>query len=130
MHYFWHQFMAGKRNHISFVQAGSAICMILALLWLTVSAPFVYAASQAKAQQHTMNNAGSPLAGNEEETTNPLGSSTEEKAPASSFSEEYLHDHSKTENLFSSNLQHDPSQNAGTYIAFHGELDVPPPDAA
>jgi hypothetical protein len=103
----------------------SAICMILALLWLTISAPFVFEA-QKELAKHTTENTAVPL--NEEEA-NPFGNSTEEKAPSStSFSEEYLHDHHEADHLFLIASQYHINRNAGTYLAFHGELLVPPPN--
>ncbi len=90
--------------------------MILALLWLTMSAPFVNAGQQLQAKYNTADT-GSPLAGTEEEAANPFGNTTEEKAPGTSFSEEFLHDHHKAENT-------------DLYTAFHGELLVPPPNIA
>jgi hypothetical protein len=108
----------------------SAVFMILALLWLTISVPFVYACQQEFAKQDKMENAGSPLSVNEEEA-NPFGNTTEEKAPGSgSFSEEYLHDHHSTDCFFSIVLQYHKCENADTYHAYHGELLVPPPNAA
>lgn len=113
----------------SFFQMASAILMMLAILWLSLSTPFVYASQQEFARQMAAADKGSPLTGNEE-GTNPFGNSTEEKAPCStSFSEEYLHTNQKADYLFSIILRYYNSQNAGTYIAFHGELIVPPPNA-
>ena len=67
----------------------------------------------------------------EEDATNPFGNTTEEKAPStSSISEEYLHDHHATDHFFDVFSQYYKRENAGTYIAFHGELLVPPPNAA
>ena len=110
----------------------SAVFMILALLWLTISIPFVYASQQEHAKENKMASASIPLAGNEEESTNPFGNNTEEKTPGngSSFSEEYLHDHHITDHYFSVSLRYHKCGNADTYIAFHGELIVPPPNAA
>lgn len=108
----------------------SAVFMILALLWLTISIPFVYAGQQEFATQDRMeNNSGSPLSGNEEEAANPFSNTTEEKSPNSSVSEEYLHDHHKTDYFFSIISQYRKCENAGTYVAYHGELLVPPPNA-
>lgn len=72
-----------------------------------------------------------PLGG-EEEPTNPFGNTTEEKAPggSSSLSEEYLHDHHHTDRVALLISVDHSLQNAGTYIAFHGELLVPPPNQA
>ena len=123
-----------KRNQKTYnvFQLISAISMILALVWLTISAPFVFAGQQELTKQNQTENAGAPLAGNEEEATNPFGNNTEEKAPTSgsSFSEEYLHDHHTTDYFLSIVSQYYKCENADTYIAYHGELLVPPPDAA
>lgn len=120
---------AGKRTY-SFLQLSSAVIMILLLMWLTVSTPFVYASQQEQAKNSKSSPGQPPLSGTEEENANPFGSNTEEKTPKNitSFSEEYLHDHHKTDYLFSITLRYHKIENAGTYIAFHGELLVPPPN--
>ena len=125
-------FMKRDKKKYNPFQLASAIFMILALLWLTVSLPFVFDSQQEHARQDKMANAGTPLNGNEEEAANPFGNTTEEKAPtgSSSLSEEYLHDHHITDHFFSLALQYHKLENAGTYIAFHGELLVPPPNLA
>jgi hypothetical protein len=126
-----------KRNQKPYncFQLASAIFMILALLWLTISAPFVFASQQELAKQTKMTSNVSPLDANEEEVSNPFGNTTnttEEKNPnaSSSFSEEYLHDHHMEEYFFSVAFQFHKCENAGIYIAFHGDLEVPPPDIA
>jgi hypothetical protein len=112
-------------------QKNSAVFMILALLWLTISAPFVFASQQELAKHHKATNTASPLTQTEEESPNPLGNASEEKAPSTtSFSEEYLHDHHMPDHFFSIALQYYKCENAGTYIAYHGELLVPPPNVA
>jgi len=119
-----------KKTHTVF-QQGSAVFMILALLWLTVSTPFVFASQQHLAQHGKIADASTSLSGNEEEASNPFSSTTEEKNPTStSFSEEFLHDHPVTPAFHSEILQYHKGENDGTYIAFHGELLVPPPNAA
>jgi hypothetical protein len=108
----------------------SAVFMILALLWLTISAPFVYASFQEHASQNRVENTSSPLSVNEEDA-NPFSNTTEEKSPnSSSFSEEYLHDHHASDCFFSIILRQHKCENADIYHAFHGELLVPPPNAA
>ena len=124
-------FMKRRRKTYSNSQSFSAVIMILTLMWLTVSTPFVYASQQELAKQHKMEKADSPLAGNEEETSKPSGNNTEEKTPSNtSLSEEFLHHNHKDDYFFSISLQYQKSDNAGTYIAFHGELLVPPPNAS
>jgi hypothetical protein len=130
MSYFAVLLMRKERKIYSGFQLVSSVCMILALLWLTISLPFVYASQQEFAKQEQLSNTGFPISGNEEEA-NPFGNS-EEKAPnsSSSFSEEYLHDHHKSDYFFSIVMQHHKCENAEIYVAFHGELLVPPPNQA
>ncbi len=122
--------MKKNKRTYSYFQLVSSVCMILALLWLTVSLPFVYASQQELAKQEQSSNTGFPVSGNEEEA-NPFGNS-EEKAPSgsNSFSEEYIHDHHKSDYFFSIVLKHHKCESADTYVAFHGELLVPPPNQA
>ncbi len=115
----------------SVCQLASAVVMILALMWLTVSTPFVLASQQEIAKKHKMEKTSTPITTSEEETTKtPGNSSTEEKTPGSStsVSEEFLHDNHKADYFFSLSMQYHKLDNAGTYIAYHGELLVPPPN--
>ena len=123
-----------KRNKETYTTAKkvSAVFMMLALLWLTISIPFVFSSQQKIAQQDKMADCSSPLTGNDEGSTNPFGNNTEEKVPGSSnsFSEEYIHDHHFTDFFSAILLQYYISKNADTYHAYHGEQLVPPPDIA
>jgi hypothetical protein len=108
----------------------SAICMILALVWLTVSTPFIFRVQQdlVKSEKSTGSNpANSP---GDEEVANPFSNSTEEKAPTSvSTISEYLHE---TETLIHPSgtlAKHHKYHVFDCYIAFHGELLSPPPEA-
>ena len=105
--------------------------MIVALSWLTVCAPYVFASQQEIAKHSNSVPADLPIAGTEEEA-NPLNGSTEEKAPKTltSVSEEYIHDNHRSEYLFSVISQFHKGENATTYVAYHGELLVPPPNKA
>lgn len=121
------------RTVYSTIQKASTIFMMAALLWLTISLPFVYAGQQKIEKLQQTENTGSPLAGNEEESSNPFGNGnpTEEKVPGNnSFSEEYLHDHHKEDGLLTLARQYRSCEDARNYIAFHGELLVPPPNVA
>lgn len=130
-HYF--AALSMKNKTYTIFQLCSAVLMILALLWLTVSAPIVQASQKALAE-HMANSSDTalPIADNDDENSNPFGNNTEEKAPTSStsFSEEYLHDNHKSDYLFSVISLYHKCENAGTYVAFHGELLVPPPNVA
>ena len=124
--------MKKNRKIYSVFQLCSAVFMILALMWLTVSTPFVLASHQQQAKQYKMEkSASSPLAGNEEETNNPFANNTEDKAPNTSiFSEEYLHSFHIISHFYPEISQYHKHENSDTYIAFHGELLVPPPNAS
>lgn len=115
----------------SFFGRVSAFVMIAALAWLTISAPFVYASQQEIAKQNNSATAELLITGTEEEA-NPLNGSTEEKAPKTltSVSEEYLHDNHRSEYFLSLTSQFHRGENAAIYIAYHGELLVPPPNKA
>jgi hypothetical protein len=121
--------MKCKKTYTVF-QAASAIFMILALLWLTISLPFAAASQQQLNKQYaTSDNTTHP--DTDEECGNPFGNNTEEKAPSSTnLAEEFLHDHHFAHQIFSVILQHNNYGNDGTYVAYHGELLVPPPDLA
>lgn len=128
-----HIFMRKNHKTYSILQKASTVFMMLALLWLTISLPFVLSGQQEIAKQQHTENAGTPLTGNEEESANPFGNgnSTEEKAPGnSSFSEEYLHDHHKEDGLLAAGRQYRSCEDARNYIAYHGEMLVPPPNVA
>ena len=104
--------------------------MIIALLWLTVSTPFVYASQQKLAAIHkSANTSDNPPV--DEEESNPLGNSTEEKTPGGiSLSEEYLHDHLSADHYFHIASHFHKLDDAKVYVAFHGEMLVPPPNVA
>jgi len=122
--------MVKPRKTYHFFQLATAVLLILSLLWLTVSLPFVYSSQQKLAKQAESSNASSSHNGSEEETPNPFGTTTEEKAPGStpSVSEEYVHDHHTSEYILSIASQFFVCQNSGIYNAFHGEIHVPPPN--
>ncbi|HNA02200.1 MAG TPA: hypothetical protein PLN49_15115, partial [Ferruginibacter sp.] len=64
--------MAKRRKIYNNIQLGSAVVMILLLMWLTVSTPFVLASQQEIAKSSKSASAQSPLTGgSEEESANP-----------------------------------------------------------
>ena len=116
--------MKKKHKIYGLLQLSSAILMIILLCWLTISMPFVYASQQEQAKHGKVTHACS-----EEETSNPFGNNAEEKtAGGISFSEEYLHLYHATSHSYQEISQYYKLENADTYIAFHGELLVPPPN--
>jgi hypothetical protein len=124
--------MKKKNKPHSIFKLCSAVFMITALLWLTISTPFVYQFQQKQIEQNKIakSEQTSIADTNNEEESNPFG--TEEKNPNSgnTLAEEYLHEFHIHDQLFSIVSREHRFENVDTYIAFHGELDVPPPDVA
>jgi hypothetical protein len=100
---------------------GSSLFMIMALLWLTVSTPFVYSAQQnlkeiQKQSGQTDNN-------------NPFSNTTEEKNESSvNTLSEYLHDHSSLEKGFTILVRFYKRYPSNIYCEHHPELISPPPE--
>lgn len=114
-------------NKYSRVQCANSLLMILSLVWLTVSIPFVYNArqqvSRIKCEQ------GSKHSPSRDQNTNPLANTTEEKPVSTiSISEEYLHHHDHTGIVTETNPHLFYLRDENTYTAFHGELLTPPPN--
>jgi hypothetical protein len=105
--------------------------MLLTLFWLTLSIPFVYKAQQQIAKEKIA--ASQDQSANEEESAgNPLTNTNEEKSGNSfnTLSEEYLHHHCSEELNYSKEItNHLHHAQESTYIAFHGEMLCPPPNA-
>ena len=102
----------------------AALVMFTALAWLTVSLPYVYSFQKEIAKQESRSAPfDSPVNPDE---SNPLANSTEEKAPT--VSEEWLHHTDDHNYLFSYALSHDNRHGYDVYVAFHGEVQCPPPN--
>jgi len=96
--------------------------MIMALLWLTVSTPFVYASQQAH-QKEIQNQAKTG------EDKNPFSTTTEEKNESSvSTLSEYLHDLNAMNQDFTLLTRVYKCHTSDVYYAFHPELLSPPPE--
>ncbi|MDB5278818.1 MAG: hypothetical protein JWR61_3773 [Ferruginibacter sp.] len=123
--------MKSKKSYTLFKKA-TAIFLMMTLLWLTVSTPFVLSVQQKLAKQQKAFSVTPSANDDQNETGDEDGSnSVEEKAPVSSnLSEEFLHAHHATHIFFTVVSLYHKLENAGTYIAFHGELLVPPPNVA
>lgn len=100
--------------------------MIMALLWLTVSLPFVYKAQKEQATI-TQNNSNSHDQ-QRDDNGNPLANTTEEKVPTAP-TEEYLHHENEPAHNWINILRHYIDHTVPVYVAFHGELISPPPKA-
>lgn len=112
--------MKANGKHISIHIVASSIVMMVALLWLTVSTPFVYAASQS--YTHIQ-------AADADDDGNPLNNTTEERSETGGSSvNEILHDHSFTHDLFSIRVRFTRTDPTELYIAYNPELLSPPPE--
>lgn len=112
-----------KETKIRLVVVVSTLIMIMALLWLTVSTPFVYL---AKASVEKQTKGTLP---DEETDHNPLTNTNEEKSENTVNFSEYLMERMNIErsSVFLSQLF--SCYPVDIYFAFHPELISPPPEA-
>ena len=116
-------------NPYNFFEKAAAVFLIVTLMWLTVSTPFIMSMQQ---------NAGTddisvswPCSDADEDNADGSGNNAEEKAASgSNLSEEFLHEHDFANNYFTISTLNHRQENTDVYIAFHGELHAPPPNAA
>ena len=102
----------------------SSLFMLLALAWLTISLPFVYADQQA--QKAAVEKQQNPKASDD---NNSLTNTTEEKSENGvNTLSEYLHEVHHTEHLSTQIIQFHKCHSADVYLAFHPDLISPPPD--
>jgi hypothetical protein len=106
----------------SFWQKASGLFLVLTLLWLTISTPFVNEARTVKKEM-------AKLCGKQAiEDNNPFSNTTEEKNESSFNSlSEYLHEvhiHEPVVTLLTRDFK---CHRSDTYLAFHPDLLIPPP---
>ena len=100
----------------------SSLFMIIALLWLTVSTPFVFASQQAQ-QKEIQKQTGS------NEDKNPFSTTAEEKNESSvSTLSEYLHDLNSMDHHFIVLTRIYKYHTSDLYYDYHTELLSPPPE--
>lgn len=123
-----------KKNKKSYtiLQKASSVFLMLMLAWLTVSTPFIIATQQELAEQQKTISLTLPISDSDDDCSDSSGNNIEEKVPGSgnSLSEEYLHELHIGKDFGSKITLNYSLENAGTYIAFHGELHAPPPNVA
>ena len=126
--------MNRRKRTYTFFQKITSVFLIITLLWLTVSTPFVFAAQQELAKQQKVLAIDSSAKSDCEDCNSEEdggNNNIEEKVPGSTnLSEEFLHDHNETHHFFTIISLYHKLENADSYTAFHGELLVPPPNAA
>jgi hypothetical protein len=99
----------------------SIAIMLLALLWLTVSTPFVYAAQQASQEAAACQE--------ENDSLNPFTNTTEEKTESGTNTlSEYLHDACLQVQYTIPPSTYTYERPFMAYSIFHGELISPPPE--
>ena len=100
----------------------SSLFMIVALCWLTISTPFVYAGQQVKSQ--------SSQSTEKQDSSNPFSNTTEEKNETGvNTLSEYLHDMVHMECFSFTLVKFYKCHPSDLYFAFHPELISPPPEA-
>jgi len=125
--------MKGYTCNILFRWA-SGIFMMLVLLWLTVSTPFIseFQQQMADREKDLHKDCGGNCREKDVATACiPFANITEEKTESSAsitFSEEYTHDHHEQLTNLDDILKHAKCRHSALYIAFQGELLSPPPE--
>lgn len=129
--YFAPHLMKKSSKTYTILQKTSSIFLMLLLFWLTVSTPFIIASQKELAKEQKTITINVPISDSQDGSTDSSGNNIEEKVPVgNSLSEEYLHeDHTAKDSGTQTTLNYN-LENAGTYIAFHGELHAPPPNGA
>lgn len=125
-----------NKNNITYsiFQKANSIFLILTLIWLTGSTPFIISAQQELAKLQKMLTVDLPTSDSAEDGADVDNNSNniEEKVPSTgfNFSEEFLHEHHSLNTFISTTTRNYRVVNSDTYIAFHGELHAPPPNLA
>jgi hypothetical protein len=116
------------RHHLT------SLLMLVTLLWLTVSTPFIVNAQLQAEKQIALVSAASSQQNDDaddEQSCTALGSNTTEEKTSNGFnslSEEYLHTDSELFHLAELYLNHTRTHTFSEYVAFHGEMLCPPPN--
>lgn len=104
----------------------SAVIMLAALAWLTVSLP--YAAKAQQEYKQVCKQSGEHKA---DDNTNPLSNTNEEKTESGvSLLSEYLHEATVIERHFVTLSTSHVCRPSALYLAYHPDLVIPPPEAS
>jgi hypothetical protein len=104
----------------------SSLLMLFLLTWLTVCLPYVTESQLTINCQLENTTEDSP----ENDGTNPLSSTNEEKTESStSLFSEYLHHPYVIEHSFTELTRFCKCHSASLYLAYHPKLIIPPPEA-
>jgi hypothetical protein len=117
--------MNKRKNIFANKHLVSSVFMILALMWLTISLPFVYAD-----QQHQKEIKQSLNLESAEEECNPFANTTEEKTEGGANTlSEYLHELHNGDHLSITLTKYFKCHPSDLYFAYDPELISPPPEA-
>ena len=116
--------MRKGQNKYSSRHIVSSIFMILALAWLTISAPFVYASYKDAKAATEKQQCQQPSS---DDDCNPFSNTTEEKSGINTLSE-YLHDVYYAVHHYQIVDRIHKCHTIGLYLAYHPELISPPPE--
>jgi hypothetical protein len=127
-YYLCPSFMQPQKYTYQWFHVLASLLMMLMLTWLTVCTPVVYNWQlKQKAEAVAKEKTG---AGENEMTGNPLSNTNEEKTETGvSLLSEYLHSAEEPHRPFSCLSIRSKCKQDAEYIAFHGELLSPPPEA-
>lgn len=101
----------------------SSLLLIMTLLWLTVSTPFVFKAQQEQKKETQKQS-------KQTDNTNPFSNTTEEKNESGvNTLSEYLHEPPSIENNFITLTRLYKLYSSKIYFGHHPELISPPPEA-
>ena len=118
--------MTVVKTILLYKQKLSSIIMLLALAWLTISLPFVYAQQQEQ-KASVQKQVDNPTA---DDDSNSVSNPTEEKSEnGGNTLSEYLHESHHAELPGSFIVKYYKCHTADLYIAYHPDLICPPPDA-
>lgn len=112
--------MGVKKDTYSPRQIAAALLMLLTLLWLSVSTPFVYGAQQSG----TTEKASGASQGNYQ---SPLPDEEKSQAGFSSINE-YLHEDKHEAQIVAVPLLFEKCHASVTYVAYHPDQHCPPPN--
>ena len=100
--------------------------MVITLLWLTISTPFIYMVQENQLTFSIEN----PSDSEENETSNQLiPNPSEEKTEKNSNNiSEYLNHHDLSDSYSSSRVKYGLALSTQLYLSFYGELLTPPPN--
>lgn len=118
-------FMQGSKPLYTKFHKLSSLFMVMMLVWLTICLPYVSESQQVAETQIEVSTGDG-----EDDCTNPLSNTNEEKTEAgSSLLSEYLQESEGSGHNFISISSFYKCHPSDLYLAYHPDLIIPPPEA-